>query len=393
MQRPRPRIGPAALLAALGILAIAAVAAVVGRPPTATGPPVVVTVMTRNLYLGGDILRPIRAVAGQHGPGALSAVGEAVHELRTVVDRTDFGVRSRLLAAEIVAARPDLVGLQEVALWRRGPLQLDQPGVPNSTEVDLDFLDRLLTDLTTQGVPYDVVQAQAEAEVEAPAFTSRTDPAARDVRLTLSDVILVRRDAGARIIERGSGHYQPRVERHLAGVPLAFRRGYAWAEVEVRGAQLRFVTTHLESVSPDVALAQAQELLAGSARPGPAPTVVVCDCNSDPLDDRVPPGSQVAKSAPYRALVDGGLADMWLARPDASVDPGSGATAVLSELVNDPAPTLDRRIDLVLARGTDSQPVTAVSGAVVGDESADRDAVTGLWPSDHAGVVLALRIG
>jgi hypothetical protein len=283
--------------------------------------------------------------------------------------------------------------LQEVALWRSGQLQLDQPGVPNSTEVDLDFLDRLQTELRAQGADYDVAHAQAEADVEAPAFADDRDPAARDVRLTLSDVVLVRRDAGIRIVQGGSGQYQRRSERDLGGARFAFVRGYAWADVEVRGARFRFVTTHLESLSPEVALAQGQELLAGPAGPGPTATVVVCDCNSDPLDDHVPSGSGVAESAAYRALVDGGLADQWLGRSNASADSGAGATALLSELVNDRAPTFDRRIDLVLARGTDAIPVAAGPGAVVGDEPADRDPATGLWPSDHAGVVLALRFG
>lgn len=393
MRGRRVGVGLAALLAALAVVA----ALVVLRPPAATKPPVVVTVMTRNLYLGGDILRPFRAAAGKRGPAALRAVGRAVQELRAVVDRTDFGVRSRLLAAEIATARPDLIGLQEVARWRRGPLQLDQAGVPNSTELDLDFLDRLLTELRAQQVDYDVVQAQAEADVEAPAFTGDADPAARDVRLTLSDVLLVRRDAEVRILGRGSGQYERRVDRALAGVGYAFLRGYAWADVEVRGARFRFVTTHLESISPEVALAQAQELLAGPAAPGSGPTVVVGDGNSDPLDDRVPAGSRVAGSAAYRALVDGGLTDQWLRRPkarDADNDSdGNGDTALLGELVNDPTPTFDRRIDLVLARGTDAEPVVAGPGAVVGDELIDRDPASGLWPSDHAGVVLALDIG
>ena len=389
MRRRRLVIGLTALAAVVAVVAVI----LVFRPPVANNPTVVATVMTRNLYLGGDILRPFRAAAGQRGPAALEAVGRSVHELRAIVARTDFGVRSRLLAAEIVAAQADLVGLQEVALWRSGPLQLDQPGVPNSTEVDLDFLDRLRTELRAQGADYDVAQAQAEADVEAPAFANHRDPAARDVRLTLSDVVLVRRDAGIRIVQGGTGHYQRRSERDLGGARFAFVRGYAWVDVEVRGARFRFVTTHLESLSPEVALAQSQELLAGPAGPGPAPTVVVCDCNSDPLDDRVRSGSGVAESAAYRALVDGGLADQWLGRSDASTDPGDGATALLSELVNDRAPALDRRIDLVLARGTDAVPVTAGPGAVVGDELPDRDPVTGLWPSDHAGVVLALRFG
>ena len=388
MRRRRLGIGLAALVVALAVVTIVMVV----RPTRASKPPVPVTVMTRNLYLGGDIQRPFRAAAGQSGPAAVQAIARAVHELRTVVDRTDFGVRCQLLAAEIVAARPDLIGLQEVAQWRRGPLQLDQPGVPNSTAVDLDFLDLLLTELASRGVDYEVVAAQTESDVEAPAFAGEADPAARDVRLTLSDVVLVRRNADVRILERGSGQYQTRVERDLSGVRFAFVRGYAWADVDVRGARFRFITTHLESISPEVALAQARELLSGPAAPGPFPAIVVGDGNSDPLDDRVPPGSRVAESAAYRALVDDGLVDQWTARSNASADPG-GATAVLSELVNDPAPNFDRRIDLVLARGTGTAAVAAGPAVVVGDELADRDPATGLWPSDHAGVVLELGIG
>ena len=83
-----------------------------------------VTVMTRNVYLGGDINRPVVAARGKSAGEALAALGQANEQLRAIVDQTDFRVRSRLLAAEIAAARPDLVGLQEVALWRKGPLEL-----------------------------------------------------------------------------------------------------------------------------------------------------------------------------------------------------------------------------------------------------------------------------
>ena len=47
---------------------------------------------------------------------------------RAIVDDTDFTVRAGLLADEIVATEPDLIGLQEVAWWRHGPLQLDKVG-------------------------------------------------------------------------------------------------------------------------------------------------------------------------------------------------------------------------------------------------------------------------
>ena len=74
-------------------------------------------------------------------------------ELRETVDHTDFATRSKLLAEEIAVTRPDLIGLQEVALWRRGPLQLDQIGRPDATVVDYDFLGILLADLAARGIP------------------------------------------------------------------------------------------------------------------------------------------------------------------------------------------------------------------------------------------------
>ena len=119
-----------------------------------------VTVMTRNIYLGGNINRPIRAALDRTGREGVLALGHANHELREVVTRTDFTTRSKLLADEIAATRPDLIGLQEVALWRHGPMQLDQVGRPNATQVDYDFLAILLADLANRGVAYEIVHVQ-----------------------------------------------------------------------------------------------------------------------------------------------------------------------------------------------------------------------------------------
>ena len=124
------------------LVGLAVVIAAVVLPRLRRDDPATVTVMTRNLYLGADINRPVRAAAGRTGPEALIALGQANHEVREIVDHTDFAVRSRLLAAEIAAARPDVVGLQEVALWRSGPMELDQLGRPNAATVDYDFLAR-----------------------------------------------------------------------------------------------------------------------------------------------------------------------------------------------------------------------------------------------------------
>ncbi len=376
----------------VGALCLAAVAVVGVRActPSQTG---VLTVMTRNLYLGGDITRPIRAADGRTGPDALLALGHANRELRDIVDRTDFGIRSRLLAAEIGTARPDLLGLQEVALWRRGPLQLDRLGEANATEVDVDFLALLLAELAGRGLDYRPVRVQQESDVEAPAFTG--DPSvgtasdAQDIRLTLRDVILVRAGSGVQVTGTGSGNYRARIEQVVGGLPVAFVRGFVWADVTVGSTRLRFVDTHLESASADVALAQASELLAGPVAETDRPVVLVADGNSDPDNTGPEPGSAATGAAAYELLTGTGrFADAWLASGEQS---GPGYTATYGELLEDPtSAALDRRLDLILARGLDFDRVPA---EVTGDDPSERDPATGLWPSDHAGVVARLQTG
>ena len=261
---------PAAWLAAAVVVVCAALAAVLVVRLQGSREPTTVTVMTRNLYLGGDITRPIRAAEGRTGGDALLALGHANYELRGIVDRTDFRVRAGLLATRSPSTRPDLIGLQEVAMWRSGPLELDHIGQPNATVVDYDYLQLLLSALRDRDVGYDVVQVQQASDVEGPAFTGDplTGPAesAADVRLTVSDVILRRTSSSVEISARGGGQYRQRIQLTLGGGSYAFVRGFAWADVTSASVRFRFVTTHLESQSADVALAQARELVSGAAR-------------------------------------------------------------------------------------------------------------------------------
>ena len=326
------RKGPAAWLAVAVVVLCAALVVVLVVRLQGSQEPTTVTVMTRNLYLGGDITRPIRAAEGRTGNDALLALGHANHELRGIVDRTDFRVRARLLATEIASTKPDLIGLQEVALWRSGPLELDLVGQPNATVVDYDFLQLLLSALQDRDVGYDVVQVQQESDVEAPSFTG--DPVTggaesafcSDVRLTVSDVILRRTSSSVEISARGGGQYRQRIQLTLGGGSYAFVRGFAWADVTSASVRFRFVTTHLESLSADVALAQAGELVSGAARGSASPTVIVCDCNSDPTDDTTRPGGTVARSSAYDLLTGLGFRDGWL---DGAAGSGPGFTATL----------------------------------------------------------------
>jgi endonuclease/exonuclease/phosphatase family metal-dependent hydrolase len=354
-----------------------------------------VSVMTRNIYLGGNINRPIRAAMDRTGREGILALGHANHKLREVVTRTDFATRSRLLAAEIATARPDLIGLQEVGLWRHGPMQLDRVGRPDATQVDLDFLNMLLADLANRGVRYEVVHVQQLSDVEAPAFTGNpyagTAGSAADVRLTDRDVILVRTEAGLRIEASGGGAYQQRFQVELGDTIFPFVRGYAWADVAVGSARIRFVNTHLESQSAQLARAQAEELLNGPAGDMSLPTVIACDCNSNPASLAARSSVPIGSGAAYRLITDGhGYTDLWLQQQGRD---GPGNTAWLSELVNDETADFERRIDLVLARSATTGQIVANRAEVTGDELADRDPVSKLWPSDHAGVVVELRVG
>ena len=66
---------------------------------------------------------------------------------------------------------------------------------------------------------------------------------------------------------------------------------------------------------------------------------------------------------------------------------GPGFTCCQDSLLLSPVSLLSRRIDLVLFRGD----FGVVGVDAVGDNAADRTP-SGLWPSDHGGVVATLQI-
>ena len=358
-----------------------------------------VTVMTRNLYLGADINRPVNAALAAQAAGGspqdvLVALANATHQTRAIVDRTNFPVRAGLIAQEIARTRPDLVGLQEVALWRSGPLELAQVGVPNATTVDYDYLQLLLDALAARGQHYIAVNVGDRADVEAPSFTGSPfdgtmGGTVRDVRMTMRDVILMRAGRGMRVLDSGGAVYSNNLQVSVAGVPTSFDRGYQWVDVRKGHQRFRFVNTHLEAFSSDLALAQVSELLA--ATPTDRDVIFVCDCNSDPLNDSTKPFDHVPHKAPYDLVTGaGGFTDEWLRWAPAE----EGWTSGLSETVHDATGDgFDHRIDMVFGRSARGAGYAVDKGRVTGTSVTDRDPATGLWPSDHGGVVLRLRLG
>ena len=362
-----------------------------------------VTVMTRNVYLGADITRPVEAAVGAAAqpdaskPTIVTALANATHVTRAIVDRTNFDVRGRLLADEIADTQPDLIGLQEVALWRHGPLQLNQVGVTNAETVDYDFLQVLLDHLNERGTPYDAASIADRADVESPSFIgSIASPGgnARDIRLTMRDVVLMRASSSLTPLDAHQDVYDANLHAGAAGVSFDFDRGYQWVDVRAGAQDFRFVNTHLEAFSSDIALAQADELFTEATSPNRS-TLVVCDCNSDPANGSVRPIDRVPHKAPYEMLTGaGGYTDLWKASGRPADLPGlnHGETSGLNETVDEAPPgSWTHRIDMVFGRTADAKELTADRAQVTGRDGDPRDPATGLWPSDHAGVVMRVR--
>jgi endonuclease/exonuclease/phosphatase family metal-dependent hydrolase len=346
-----------------------------------------VDVMTRNLYLGADLAPAICAPSLE---SFVAATGQILRE----VTANDFPTRAKGLAQEILARKPDLVGLQEVALWRTGPPSLAPvlSGVPTATTVRYDYLQLLLDQLNKGKTQYEVVVSQNEFDLEAPGDENGVPgdgPAAQGIpnaeingRLTMRDVILARRDAGVQTSNPQSGNFKTLLTVPILGKPLTIKRGWTATDARVRGSHsFRFVNTHLEAFDPaalvpSIRSLQAGELVApGGPATGTLPVVLLGDLNSD--DDTVEPGDQQA----YRTLLNAGFVERSTNVPLGCCLKSS----LLAEGAGGSVADFDHQVDHVMTNAP--KKVKLVSSGVTG-----RNPVNGFWDSDHAGLFSALKL-
>jgi endonuclease/exonuclease/phosphatase family metal-dependent hydrolase len=326
-----------------------------------------VKVMTRNLYLGANLDPAIRATT-------VPALLQATAHIFSVAHQTDFPERAKALALEIADADPVLVGLQEAAIWYRGPI--NDPAA--ATAVEYDFIASLRRELAAVGASYDIVRVQPEADIEAPAGA----PYFQDIRLVQQDAILVKAglEDGVEVSNARSQHFVAKLVLTTGlGQPITVNRGWVSADAVVNGRAFRFVNTHLEAFHPLIRLQQAQELLAAGGPIGSAPgqVILVGDLNTGP--ELPVPANRLA----FQALLAHGLVDTW-----AAANPGDpGYTAGYNELLTDPSAegALEHRVDHVMT----SAGVGVVRSRLYGTDADNRTAA-GLWPSDHAGVLATL---
>jgi endonuclease/exonuclease/phosphatase family metal-dependent hydrolase len=319
--------------------------------------PVTLRVLTRNLYLGANLDAIVQAKSSAE---AFSAVEKGW----TQVQANNFPVRARAIAREIAATHADFVGFQELTLYRtQTPADFT---VTPATTVALDYARELRKALAARKLHYRFIAIRPETDAELPSG----NPPSMDIRLTVRDGLLVRVDKRIKIRRVRSGTYATTTP--LFGGFVIAKRGWVLADATMAGRTFRVITTHLESFNDASQVAQGQELTAG---PGQTklPTVLLGDLNS----------RADGTTTPTRAnLLATGFQDAWTqAHPN-----DLGLTCCHGDDLRELGGPFYSRIDYVLLRNG----FRAVAAGIVGQNPSDR--MSGLWPSDHAGVWARLRL-
>ena len=309
-----------------------------------------IRVATYNLYLGADLERLL--LDGSEGTDPQSAFGEARRQLEV----TAFPKRVDALAAAIAREAPDLVGLQEVCLWRA------------DGEVLWDYEAELLAALSRQGVGYEHVVGQRTF------YGSGTIPAeGLDVKLDLagSNTVLRRSDSTVTVETTATGLYGNAFTVPLSALELQATLDRGWSAARCTtadGTPFVFVDTHTEAYDDAARDIQRDELL-GSLTGQTETVVIVGDFNAVPGTIGMPAG----------------YVDAWVAAGHPSEGPEAATCCQAGDLCNEES-SLRERIDYVWVRG--ARVLTATR---IGARPEERTPA-GLWPSDHAGVVVQLEL-
>jgi endonuclease/exonuclease/phosphatase family metal-dependent hydrolase len=345
-----------------------------------------VKVMTRNLYLGADLAPPI-------GAKSIGEFTELNGQVLREVTANDFPVRAKGLAQEILKKKPDLVGLQEAALWRTGPPSLEpllnSGAKPTASTVRYDFLKELLARLNKGQSRYRIAVVQDEFDFEAPADENgqpndgpngAIKNAEINGRLTMRDAILARVGAGVTFKHKRMGHFSNLLVEKISGVTITVTRGWVAIDAKVRGSHaFRFVDTHLEAFDPatevpSIRARQAAELVApGGPATSNLPVILVGDLNSD--DDTVELGDRQA----YETLLAAGMRERSTNTPLGCCLNSS----LLAEGAGGSIADFNHQVDHVMTR--DPKDIKLKSSSVTG-----RKPVNGFWDSDHAGLFSSL---
>jgi endonuclease/exonuclease/phosphatase family metal-dependent hydrolase len=322
-------------------------------------PDLALSVLTWNIYLGADVSRVIAV-----DPAALPARVAKVWE---IVNKTNFYIRAKAIAAAICREQPDVVALQEVCRWSTlYRLPLDQEWRPEI--VEYDFLRILLNELQVCGENYFPAVRSPGVDVLLPAAHGP------DIRFEDSLVLLLRTgnpgNAKLTWAKPRTGRFSTNLRTTLDGEPFEIKRGWVSVDLHRGDHAVRVINTHLEFFSAAVQPAQLTEVLNGPAKFS-GPVILTGDFNAHP------------GSPTWSTLANCGYKDAWEA-----AGAGPGYTSGRDEDLRDSHPALKVRIDWTMCRG----PIQVLQASLVGVDLSDRT-LGGMWPSDHAGLCTKVSVG
>ncbi len=328
-----------------------------------------VTVMTQNMDAGTDLLYFFTPPDDLLTDASLT-YGEVL--------QSNIPGRATALARIIALQQPDLISLQEVTLWQT--VSADQ-----KTSVLYDQLDLLLKALKKLNKPYNVLIRQTLGQGQLPVdpnLIGRPSDTTIAVGFTDSDVIIARADLKQSELELSNAQkhiYSTLLTLPLGPSNLTSKRGWLSVDVKIRGKNIRFVNTHLETAIPSIPetsliqAAQAKELVQ-AMNDTQSPVILAGDFNADAEFAGIGPDQTDTPNI----ITSAGYTDSWKERHPI----GHGFTWPL--FLEDPIRPNPigpfERIDLIYARDLDVSDVHRVGN------------LTFPFASDHAGVVTKLLI-
>ncbi|MGD8281338.1 MAG: hypothetical protein PVJ80_12715 [Gemmatimonadota bacterium] len=332
---------------------------------------------SQNLFLGGDtgpLFNP--EVVGND-----MALAQATLVFWGQVQDSHVQERMADVAEEIAVQNPEFVGVQEALQF----VTLDPSTFTPNGNAYIDLLASLEAELASRGLSYEVAIEQPTTSSALPLV----DPSSGALveYLGFTDRVAILRRTDVEVSDATGGLF-------AAGIPLRpgveINRGWAMVTFEEEGDTYHFLTTHLETQGAQpIHDYQADELLNVVTSGLDGITIVSGDMNSDAEAEPTAP----SWTPTYDKFIEAGYTDVWALAPHSPRDRGFTCCND-PDLVN-PAGELDQRIDFVLMRNSVESPEGLHRGnfraRVVGDGWNDVTP-SGIWPSDHAGLVATISM-
>ena len=266
-------------------LFIALVVALLAPFYPAHAEPQPIKVMSRNLYLGADVGVALAKIPDM--PAAAQFMWDQVQ-------KTDFSKRKKILADQIRTESPDVIGIQEATIW-----YCKAHFWSGKVEV-FNFTQELLAELGGEYVIAEKSGIQANNPGYSigpiPFLTKVNDPKTfqklfgqndADCGFQIGDALVIKKSLAQYVNQVGNSEYKDVYK--VVPTLMEIYRGYSWADITMQGANVRFVTTHLESLWDENKIPKAADQarqLVSDLKKTKSPIVVIGDFNSDPRDPR-----------------------------------------------------------------------------------------------------------